>query len=119
MDRIDKKLEEIGFIKQDDVGWRVNYIRKKYDFDIKLGKRESDYCEVVEIAASFDSFAKMKCLFSAHLLGESCSWGHHHCSVPLNDEEIRLFNKKMRKMKLFWRIKRAFLTLKRRLTEDE
>lgn len=116
MDRIDKKLEQLGFDQQYETYTHYNYIRKKYNFDVHKGKTESDYCEIVEIGMIFKSNGGIGTMFSAHLLGESCTWGHHHCSIPLTHEELKLFYKKMRKMELIWRVREFISILKRRLS---
>lgn len=119
MDRIDKKLEQLGFDQKYEGSNWCNYIRRKYEFDVHKGKTESDYCEIVEIGVSFKSDGKIEAVFSAHLLGESCTWGNHHCSIPLTHEELKLFYRKMRKMELIWRMKDIFLRVKRRLGNRE
>lgn len=119
MDRIDKKLKQLGFDqKYEGFNW-CNYIRRKYEFDVYKGKTESDYREIVEIGSSFKPNGKIEAVLSAHLLGESCTWGHHHCSIPLTHEELKLFYKKMRKMELIWRMKDIFWKVKRRLGNRE
>ena len=119
MDRIDKKLEQLGFDQKYETDSHCNYIRKRYVFDVYKGKTESDYCEIVEIGMMYKSDGKIGAMFSAHLLGESCTWGHHHCSIPLTHEELKLFYKKMRKIEFIWRMKDIFLRVKRRLWNRE
>ena len=119
MDRIDKKLKELGFDQKYETESCCNYIRKKYVFDVYKGKTESDYCEIVEIGMTFKSDGGIGTMFSAHLLGESCTWGHHHCSIPLSHDEMKLFFKKMRKMELIWKARAFFWKLKRGLKKGE
>ena len=102
---IDKKLYDLGYTIQEFGDHYVTYAKKMYDFDDEKGKIENGYCHVVEIRARFSSKLNVYPVMSSHMMGESCSWGNHHCALPLSLSEMRWIIFKMLYLNVVWNVR--------------
>lgn len=105
MNFIDKKLFDLGYTIQDEGNGYATYAKKLFEFSDDKGRIEADYCHVVEIRMIFDENLRRTVALSSHLMGESCDWGHH-CSKPLDLDELKWFVRKMRWLRVKWLLKR-------------
>ena len=111
LDRIDKKIEAMGFKKLDETPYNVSYMKRIYAFDPEKGQVDTGYCHVVEIKVIFDEGLKPKTKILSRQIGQSCSLGNFFCSKELIFDQAGCFFAKMKKIQR----KMAFLMLKKRL----
>ena len=98
MDKIDKKLKELGFFKYSETDKTLAYLKQGVtgtDGRIERPVR-------VQIVRDISKGNHQICVFVSD---NSCRFGDIHCAAPLSFVEFRLFEKKLKKLVRKWWVK--------------